>query len=159
MIPVPAGAEKNIKSVMENNIEKRQISVAIAFIKDDKGNILLQRRVDSLIPEADQKWELPGGRIEYGEDPKDAVTRECLEEIGCKIELVRLLPSVQSSVWKRADGREQHVVVICYEAKIVEGNPVPSDPKVSEIRYFSEDEIGQLDLLRGVDEYINLAKE
>jgi 8-oxo-dGTP diphosphatase len=31
------------------------------------------------------KWELPGGKIEPGEEPKVAIVREILEELGCRI--------------------------------------------------------------------------
>ena len=37
------------------------------------------------------KWEFPGGKVEDGEDPKDAVARECLEECGIAIEVGELL--------------------------------------------------------------------
>ena len=144
---------------MENKKEKRQITVAIALIKNDYGKILLQKRVDPLILDADKKWEFPGGKVEYGEDPKDTVKRESLEEIGCQIELTGILPLIQSSVWKRTDDKEQHVLVICYEAKLINGTPSSSDKKVSEIQWFSENEIKQLDTLRGIWDFINLSNK
>jgi 8-oxo-dGTP diphosphatase len=134
---------------------KRQITVAIALIKDGEGRILLQQRLDPLIPDAHEKWEFPGGRIDYGESPEDTVIRECQEEIGCQIKINKLSPKVQSSVWGRADSKEQHVIILCYEAEIINGTPTPMDKKVSEVRWFFEDEIVGLDLLRGIREFIN----
>ena len=46
--------------------EKKQFAVVIALVRDKEGKILLQKRVDSLIPDADGTWELPGGKIDYG---------------------------------------------------------------------------------------------
>jgi len=44
-----------------------------------------------LIQEASNKWRgkwfLPGGRVKKGEAPDDAVTRETLEEAGCRVKL------------------------------------------------------------------------
>ena len=39
----------------------------------------------------DAHWTLPGGAVEHGEDPIDAVVREVAEETGCAAEVERLL--------------------------------------------------------------------
>lgn len=145
---------------MENISEnKRQITVAIALIKNDQGRILLQKRLDPMILGAHEKWEFPGGRIDYGEAPEEAVVRECLEEIGCEIKIKRLVPKVQSAVWVRTDEKEQQVIILCYEAEIINGTPTPLDKKVSEVRWFFKDEIKGLDLLKGIGEFIELANK
>ncbi len=40
-------------------------------------------------------WELPGGKVESGESPEDAVVREFDEELGRKIHVVAALPPVR----------------------------------------------------------------
>jgi len=50
---------------------------AIAF--DADGRLLLIRRAN---PPAQGQWSLPGGRVEPGEDWRDAVLRELEEETG-----------------------------------------------------------------------------
>lgn len=37
------------------------------------------------------KWEFPGGKVEPGEDPVDAVVRECREELGVDLEVGDIL--------------------------------------------------------------------
>lgn len=39
------------------------------------------------------KWELPGGKVEDGEDPESACVREIIEELGVTPELDRILPA------------------------------------------------------------------
>jgi 8-oxo-dGTP diphosphatase len=136
---------------------KRQLSVVIALIKNEQGNSLLQKRVDLLIPTADGKWEFPGGKIDYGESPEDAIKRECMEEIGCEIEVERLLPLVQSTIWERSDGDSQHVLVFCYKVRLISGVPSPKDKKVSDVKWFSAEEIETLDSLSGIKEFIELS--
>ena len=127
--------------------------IVVALIRDDEGRILLQKRRDAKIPAADGKWELPGGRVEFGESPADAAVRETQEEVGCDIEIIRLLPIVQNRIWERTDDVRLHSFVICYEAKLISGEPQPLDDKVSEVRWFLDDEIKTLDLLVGIKEF------
>jgi 8-oxo-dGTP pyrophosphatase MutT (NUDIX family) len=49
-----------------------------AIIKDEVGNILL-------LQETDGQWDLPGGGLDQGEKPHDAVAREVAEETGYSI--------------------------------------------------------------------------
>ena len=52
------------------------------------GRVLLVRCVS---PEGASTWSLPGGRVEQGEDPFDAVIRELAEETGLDGVVERLL--------------------------------------------------------------------
>ena len=118
--------------------------------------MLLRKRLDPLIPEADEKWELPGGRVEYGENPEETAKREFIEEVGCEIRIKKLIPFAQSSVWARTDSKEQQVIVLCYEAEIINGTPSVQDKKVAEVAWFSKEEILSLDILRGINKFIEL---
>lgn len=56
-----------------------------ALILDQDGRVLLVE------PTYKPTWEIPGGIVESGEDPRTACIRECLEEIGLEIDPGRLL--------------------------------------------------------------------
>lgn len=135
---------------------KKQITVVVGLIKNQQNQILLQKRVDVLIPLADGKWELPGGKINYGESPTEALSRECQEEIACDIKIKRMIPLVQSNIWSRADGGEQQALVICYEAKLINGQAKANDKKVSAVGWFSKEDIDNLDTLIGIKDFIKL---
>ena len=45
-----------------------------------------------LIQEADGKWELPGGGLEFGETPHECLRREINEEMGVDIITIRSAP-------------------------------------------------------------------
>ncbi len=62
--------------------ERRRLFVVAALI-ERRGRILLSQR------RADQSWglswEFPGGKVESGENPRDALVREVREELACTI--------------------------------------------------------------------------
>jgi 8-oxo-dGTP diphosphatase len=51
--------------------------------------ILVTRRRDE--PGARGQWEFPGGKVEPGEREEEALAREIREELGCEVEVGRLL--------------------------------------------------------------------
>jgi 8-oxo-dGTP diphosphatase len=73
--------------------------VAKVFIRDAAGKILTMQRSanDRKNP---LRWDLPGGSVEHGEDPRAAVIRETMEEAGLEITDPHIF-SVSSRVEKR----------------------------------------------------------
>ena len=59
-----------------------------AAIIESEGHILLARRRPD-VPYPDL-WEFPGGKVEDGEDPKDCVIREIMEELGMEIDVISI---------------------------------------------------------------------
>ncbi|GAB2581002.1 hypothetical protein GCM10027168_12100 [Streptomyces capparidis] len=90
------------------------------------GRVLLARHVS---PEGESNWSLPGGGVEHGEDPFDAVIREVAEETGCDAVVERLL-GVDSRVIPAAEravpgGSDHQNVGIFYQVRITGGRLRP----------------------------------
>lgn len=68
---------------MPNTVPDDYLKVIVGVIEDHDANILLARRPPHL--HQGGKWEFPGGKIEPGELPFDALRRELDEELGITI--------------------------------------------------------------------------
>ncbi|MER6160105.1 NUDIX domain-containing protein [Streptomyces sp. NPDC001868] len=98
--------------------------------------VLLVRSVAS---DGESQWSLPGGKVEHGEDPFDAVIREIGEETGCEAVVERLLgvdSRVIRSAERAAPGAPDHQNIgVFYRARITGGRlrPEPNDDVVESV--------------------------
>ncbi|WP_231946352.1 NUDIX hydrolase [Auraticoccus monumenti] len=85
-------------------------------------------------------WTLPGGGLEFGEHPGDAVIREVREETGLVARVGRLL-AVHDDVYDLGDGVQRHGVRLLFSAS-VDGDPVPA--QVEEVDQVAWHQVGSL---------------
>ncbi|MFI9774849.1 (deoxy)nucleoside triphosphate pyrophosphohydrolase [Streptomyces sp. NPDC051956] len=111
-------------------------TVVVAAALYDSGRLLAARR--SAPPELAGRWELPGGKVEPGEDPKQALVRELREELGIGAELVARVPGE----WPLKPG----YVLRTWTARLLSGRPRPLEDH-DELRWLGPDEIWSVDWL------------
>jgi 8-oxo-dGTP diphosphatase len=119
-----------------------------AIIKDDQDRILLLR-------EKDGSWELPGGGLEHGEDPKEALSREITEETGMQVAWISEFPV---SFWSINKAVESSILkwfaFVVYEAKVARKFIPSLDSDESyEAKYFSYDKAKKLQLHDNIKPY------
>jgi ADP-ribose pyrophosphatase YjhB (NUDIX family) len=81
------GAPKSVRRLTMRLIEPRFTVTAGAVVVDERGHVLLLNHVFR----AGSGWGIPGGFIEKGEQPEDALRRELEEEIGLKLKQAELV--------------------------------------------------------------------
>lgn len=87
------------------------------------------------------RLDLPGGFLEVGEHPVDGLAREVREELGVEVEVFEP-PILLATHTYGPDG--QYVLAIGFRARIVEGEPNPTDD-VADIRWISLEEVDAAD--------------
>ncbi len=127
---------------------KKQIPIVVALIKDDQGKLLIAKRNDPDLEGGHNKWELVGGKIEFGENPEDAIIREVKEESGLEVKTLRVMPKIISRIWEKA-GDQHQVFLIPYECKIIGGklHTEKFDEKIAELRFISKAEIDDYEFI------------
>lgn len=90
--------------------------VAAALVRED-GLILLQQRSPGRSMAG--LWEFPGGKVEAGELPETALTRELKEELGIDTDSAHLVPATFAS----ADVGGRHMILLLYVCREWHGEP------------------------------------
>lgn len=87
----------------------KQIEVVAAIIFDEQGRIFATQR-----GYGDWKdwWEFPGGKMELGETPQQALKREIHEELDAEIEVGELLRTIDY------DYPKFHLTMHCFKCKL-----------------------------------------
>ena len=102
---------------MENS-STVMIVVALALISSD-GKVLMQQRPRNKAHGG--LWEFPGGKLEPGETPEQAIVREIDEELGVSVEATDLSPL--SFAGERPGSGKRPVLLLLYTASHWQGAP------------------------------------
>jgi len=105
----------------------------IVFIRNDKGQILMQQRTYPY-----GKWGLPGGLMELGESTQETVWREVKEETGLILGDLTLFGVYSGEGYRcvAQNGDEFDVVTIVYTTDAYEGKVTVMDDESISFEWF-----------------------
>ncbi len=92
--------------------------VVVAAVIERDGWILTCRRRPEKT--AGGRWEFPGGKVESGEDPEEALVREIEEELGVGIRITGHLTTDET------DAGDRVIRLTCFRAELEGAGPVAS---------------------------------
>ena len=108
----------------------KQIEVVAAIIRDSEGRIFATQRGYG---EWKDWWEFPGGKIEEGETPEEALKREIWEELDTRVAVERLVQTVE---W---DYPTFHLTMHCYLCHVESGHLLLKEHEAA--RWLQADEL------------------
>ena len=115
---------------MAKNLPKVQRVAAYGLVLRD-GRILLTRLARRI--SADERWHLPGGGVDHGEDPRDTLVREIREETGLAAEVgetAHVYSAHRPSMWRQGRRWDYQALRIVYDAWVPADAP---EPRVVEV--------------------------
>ncbi len=119
-------------------VRARKLVVAGLIVGDDQRVLITQRRADQALP---LQWEFPGGKVEPGESPVDALVRELREELGVTA-IVGRIWDVLFHAYPDFD-----LVMLVYACRLAPGAP-PRAVEVADLVWIAPSELpGPWDIL------------
>lgn len=113
----------------------KKIEVVAAVIRDKDKIFATQRGYG----EFKDGWEFPGGKMEPGETPQQALVREIKEELDTEIEVQELIDTVEY------DYPTFHLTMHCFWARIKEGNLILKEHEAA--KWLTKDTLNTVDWL------------
>ena len=107
----------------------KTIRVVAAIIRDKDKIFATQRGYG----EFKDGWEFPGGKIEEGETPQDALKREIMEELDTEIAVEDLIGTIEY------DYPAFHLSMDCFWCEVVSGDLVLKEAEAA--RWLTKDDI------------------
>jgi len=109
-------------------------AVKAVIKREDKFLVIKQELPDKIV------WDLPGGKVEYGESPYDTLKREVMEEVCVPIDIIKPIGMFWFFI-------QDNIQVICttFLCTLTDDSKIditknPADENISEFRWVTKEE-------------------
>ena len=125
----------------------KTVRVVAAVIRDNNRIFATQRGYGDL----KGGWEFPGGKIEKGETPQEALKREICEELDTEISVGELIDTIEF------DYPTFHLSMDCFWCEVVKGNLVLKEHEAA--KWLNKNTIDEVEWLPADVTLIDVIKE
>lgn len=142
----------------------QKIIVAILGLAINKNNqFLLTRRHAPGNSAWHNKWQIPGGGLEFGETPEQTLARELQEELSVSARIIHPHPIVKTSIWygQETDQKsDSQIVLIAYLVDIDNQSvDISQDKETNQSSWFTFEQSMNLDSLPMTTEILVAAQK
>lgn len=120
-------------------MNSRKHHKVVAAVIEVDGKVLCMQRGKSRYAYTSHMWEFPGGKIEEGETPQEALKREIMEELDTEISVGDLIDTIEY------DYPTFHLSMDCFWCEIVEGDLVLKEHEAA--KWLTKEELDEVDWL------------
>ncbi|MEA2089173.1 MAG: NUDIX hydrolase [Thermoproteota archaeon] len=100
------------------------------------------------------KWSIPGGLVELGEEVRDAVVREVIEECNLKVEVDQLIDVVDNIVKDEKGQLKYHFVVLDFFVQL-KGGTLKAADDVLKLEWAPLEKVEEYDLTKMFHAFFN----
>lgn len=113
---------------------------SFAVVRNAQRRVLLVQRIDT------RNWELPGGKVNFGESALDAVVREVNEEAGILITVTGLagIYTDPGHVMVYSSGEVRQQFAVCFHATPLRGDPRPEHEETINAEWVEPESLDEL---------------
>jgi 8-oxo-dGTP diphosphatase len=116
----------------------RTVLVAAAIVLEQERVLVTQRKAGTHLAGA---WEFPGGKVEAGEDPREALRRELREELGIDVQVGEIV----DVTFHRYEEADKAVLLLFFEAARAPASPEPRSIEVAAFRWAAAEDLAAAD--------------
>lgn len=122
-----------------NALNTYSVPISVKGLVIENGKVWLRKNERNL-------WELPGGKLDKGEQPKETVVRELREELGFETKVKDIL---QAHLFRVEDSLDEShgvlvVTYLCELIKVVDEFELQGEGGEAEFAQFTEEEMEKL---------------
>ncbi len=130
--------------------------VVVGSVIENKGRFLILKRnsKEEFFP---NKWELPSGKVEFGEEPDKALVREVLEETG--LQTIHFVPFKCTHYIIEKPEKKRHTVQILYLATVAQPSKITLSEEHDDYKWITSEELKKLDTFDDMNVILNEAKQ
>ncbi len=128
-------------------MNKKHLEVVAAVIIKNKQIFCCKRGPKG---ECAFKWEFPGGKIEQGEKPEEALVREIKEELSCQIKITHFLTTIEHEY------QTFTITMHVYLCELIDGTPLLSEHV--EAKWCEAKRLSELDFAEADYKFLPLLK-